>query len=136
MTTREAARINSDTPRATVGRRIAALLDAGADDAAIVAAIAAEFPTTKFALDPKTAKQNLAWYKNAWRKARGLPTPPRARRVQPATPAAEAPPPLVLDDTIESAHWIKESAMPPSGRARRRSKTLKATKAAKTKVSR
>lgn len=90
---------NAAQPRPTIGGRIAALLDAGADDAAIVAAIAMEFPTTKFALDATTAKQNLAWYKNAWRKARGLPPPPRAPRI-------------VLDDTRENAEWLKQS--PPA----------------------
>ena len=45
-------------------------VDMGAPDALIVAAVRAEFPESKFATDVTTARRNLAWYKNDYKRSK------------------------------------------------------------------
>ena len=107
-------------------RRITALLDAGTEDAAIVATIVAEFPATKFALDATTAKQNFSWYKNAWRKARGLTAgasgkKPKAKTVK-----------KVLEKTTKIERALAKAKGTPTPK-RKAKATLKAKVKAKAK---
>ena len=88
-------------PRPTIGGRIAAsstpaptIRDRRRDRDGV--------PNHQVRARPTTAKQNLAWYKNAWRKARGLPAPARAAGRQR----------IILDDTRENAEWLRQT--PPA----------------------